>query len=72
VHFDPALFEQIDNITLAGLLTPDSTKDNEVNSMLTTINPNRFYIEQFTINEALYIVLALDRPFNYTTWKAEE
>ena len=72
VHFDPALFEQIDNNTLAGLLTPDSTKDNELNSMLTTINPNRFYIEQYTINESLYIVLALDRPFNYTTWKAEE
>jgi hypothetical protein len=40
--------------------------------MLTTINPTRFYLEQYTINEALYILLALDRPFNYTAWKAEE
>jgi hypothetical protein len=28
--------------------------------------------EKFMLNDELYIVLALDRPFDYTTWKAEE
>lgn len=72
MHFSPELFDQIDNETLTKLLTPDDAMNQNVKSMLTTINPNRFYLEQYTLNNELYIVLALDRPFNYTTWKAEE
>ncbi len=72
IHFAPDLFDQIDNATLAKLLTPDDAMNEQVKSMLTTINPNRFYLEQYTLNNELYIVVALDRPFDYTTWKAEE
>lgn len=52
-------------------LTPSYEKGS-VNMRITTTNPNRFYFEPYRINEALYVLLALDRPFNYTTWKAEK
>jgi hypothetical protein len=72
MHFSPELFDQIDNAALVNLLTPDDAMNEEVKNILTIINPNRFYVEQFKLNDELYIVLALDRPFDYTTWKAEE
>jgi hypothetical protein len=72
MHFSPDLFNQIDNATLVNLLTPDDAMNEQAKNVLTLINPNRFYVEQFTLNNELYIVLALDRPFDYKTWKAEE
>jgi hypothetical protein len=72
MHFSPELFNQIDNVSLVKILTPNDARNEQVGSMLKIINPNHFYLEQYTLNNELYIVLALDRPFDYTTLKAEE
>lgn len=72
IHFSHELFNQIENSTIVELLTPERRKESEVKSFLATINPNRFYLEQFIIDEEVYIVLALDRFYNSTTRKFEE
>lgn len=65
-------FEFIDNCQLVKILTPDNGMNGQIKEMLDTIDPNRFFLESYVIDDKMFIVLALDRPFNYTTWRAEE
>lgn len=72
IELEPENFEEIENETLAKILAPDDAMNGQIKEMLETINPNRFFVESYLIKDKLYIVLGLDRPFDYTTWKAEE
>jgi hypothetical protein len=72
IILQPEDYEMIDNCQLVRILTPDDNMDGQVKEMLDIINPNRFFMESYLIDDQLFIVLALDRPFNYTTWRAEE
>jgi hypothetical protein len=65
-------FEIVDNCQLVEILAPDDDMNGQIKELLTIIDPNRFYVESFTLDDKMYIVLALDRPFNYETWRAEE
>jgi hypothetical protein len=72
MKLEPENFEVIDNARLVKILAPDEGMNAQIKEMLETINPNRFFVESYLIKDKLYIVLGLDRPFDYTTWKAEE
>jgi hypothetical protein len=72
IALSPGDYELIDNCQLVKILTPDDDLNGQIKDMLTVIDPNRFFLESYLIEDKVYIVLALDRPFNYTTWRAEE
>jgi hypothetical protein len=72
MNFEPELFETVDNAKLVSILAPDDSMNGQIKEMLETINPNRFFVESYLIKDRMYVVLGLDRPFDYTTWKAEE
>lgn len=72
IKLEPVNFEEIENARLVEILAPDDAMNSQIKEMLEIINPNRYFVESYLINDKLYVVLGLDRPFNYTTWKAEE
>ena len=65
-----ANFENLPNETLIDMLTDFSAESFK--EWFDIVRPNKFLVEMYENGNTLYIAMALDRPFNYDTWKAED